>query len=365
MNIETPCILIDMDIMKKNINDMAGKIKANGCSLRPHVKTHKMPEIAKMQLDGGAVGVTVAKVSEAEVMSEHGIKDIFIAYPIIGRNKINRVLELSKKIRLIVGVDSLYGANELNNAAKEKGQIMEIRMEVDTGLRRTGVPYGSAENLAAEVIKLDNLNLTGIYTFRGLVYNGKATLDREKAGLEEGELMVDLANRLRKNGINIKEISAGSTPTAEYAAKVPGITEVRPGTYVFYDTMQHNMNVCSWDQCAAKVLVTVISRPTHELAIIDGGSKTFSTDAPLGVFPHYLVGNGKVVEDENLVLERLTEEHGMISVNAGAKELNIGDKLQIIPNHVCSAINLHNKVYFIENGDVIKEVKVAARGMLY
>ena len=365
MKLETPCIIIDENILQRNIASMARIAQNAKVKLRPHAKTHKIPEIAKMQIGQGAIGITVAKVSEAEVMSQNGIDNIFIAYPLVGEMKIERALVLNKKITLILGVDSLAQAKILAAKAKSDGQILEIRMEVDTGLRRTGVPYNEAIYLARELVKIDGLKLTGIYTFRGMVYNGKTTDDRKKAGLQEGKLMLDLAEMLRKEGIAIKDVSVGSTPTSEFAAQVNGVTEIRPGTYVFQDACQAKLGVCSLDDCAASILASVISIPTNDLAVIDGGSKTFATDVPPNTFPHNLEGFGVVQRDKNLILERLSEEHGMIKIKEGAGRLQVGQHLLIIPNHICPTINLHNKAYVIRDGKVSMKMEIKARGMVY
>lgn len=365
-SVETPCVSVDTDIMERNIKRMAGVIRQYGVKLRPHVKTHKSVAIAKLQLEAGAAGITVAKVSEAEIMADHDIDDIFIAYPIIGENRIQRVLALNERLnKLIVGVDSLVGANALAKAAAESGQCVEVRMEVDTGLKRTGVPYEQAADLALEIVKLKGIRLTGIFTFRGLIYQGKATADFEKAGQEEGELMVALAEKLKEKGIEIEDVSVGSTPTAIPAAQIPGITEVRPGTYVFNDAYQLKAGTCCLADCAAKVLVTVVSTPAPDRAVIDGGCKTFATDIPPGKGPLFLEGFGKIVGDDCIVLERFSEEHGILTVKSEAKGLKVGDLLEIIPNHICPTINLHNRIYLTRNGQVVEEVPVNGRGMVY
>ena len=203
--IETPTIVIQEQKLKRNIENMAKVAKQNHVALRPHVKTHKIPEIARMQIEAGAVGVTVAKTTEAEVMASGGVQDIFIAYPVVTEEKIERVLRLNRNTRIIVGVDSFEGAKRLAEQAEKDGQTVEVRLEIDTGLRRTGVPYDQALDLALEVASLNHLKLTGIYTFRGALYQGQPTMDLEKAGLEEGTRMVALANDMRKIGLNIKE----------------------------------------------------------------------------------------------------------------------------------------------------------------
>ncbi|MFC0471372.1 alanine racemase [Halalkalibacter kiskunsagensis] len=358
---DTPAVLIDEAKMKRNINNMQATINQQQVRLRPHIKTHKIPSIANLQLQAGAIGITVAKVSEAEVMAAHGIKDIFIAYPIVTETKIRKMLELSKKIRLIVGVDSLAGAKLVDRLAREEALTIEVRIEVDTGLRRTGVQYHDAPRLALEIARLESLNVTGIYTFRGALYQGKPTLDLEKAGQEEGQLMVELAKQLRDAGIEIQDVSVGSTPSADAVSKVQGITEVRPGTYIFYDRMQAAFNVCQLEDCAASVTCTVVSIPSNDLIVIDGGSKTFASDVQPAVAPLHLEGFGAVVNVPGAIFERMTEEHGMIKVPK-THRLKVGDNVEIIPNHICSTVNLHNYVYLkTENGD-LKPLEVLARG---
>lgn len=360
----TPSIIVDEDKVRKNIKKMAEIAKKRGVRLRPHVKTHKIPKIAKMQIEAGAVGITVAKTTEAEVMASAGINDIFVAYPIVTDAKIDRVLELSKKIRLIVGVDSIEGARKLSDKAKMNNQHIEVRLEVDTGLRRTGVKYEKAVDLAKEISILDNVNLTGIYTYKGALFKGRPTLDLYKAGLEEGELMAALAKRLRKDGLEIKDVSGGSTPTAENVAQVEGITEIRPGTYVFNDRMQMGYKVCRFEDCAAKVVATVVSIPSEDLLVIDGGSKTFATDVQPNSEPLKLDGFGECANHHEGVLERLTEEHGMVRVPPG-QSFQVGDTIEIIPNHICSTINLHDAVYFKKEDGSLEKLAVSARGKLY
>jgi D-serine deaminase-like pyridoxal phosphate-dependent protein len=345
--------------MGRNIRKVADMARENDVALRPHVKTHKIPGIAREQLKAGASGITVAKLSEAQVMADGGIEDIFIAYPLVTEEKIRQAIRLGERIRLVVGVDSLEGARRLSAVAE--GHSLEVRLEVDTGLRRTGVPIDKAIGLAGEISAMGNLDLTGIYTYRGAVLGGSKTLELEKAGLEEGQLMVSLAELMRERGIVVDEVSVGSTPTAEYVAKVDGVTEIRPGTYVFYDRMQARLGVCSLDECAAVVVCTVVSRPTPDLAVIDGGSKTFATDVGPGAEPLNLEGYGHVVGYPDAVLERLTEEHGMLSVDEDC-DLEVGDTLQIIPNHICSTVNLHDQVYLLGEDGGVEETRVAARG---
>jgi D-serine deaminase-like pyridoxal phosphate-dependent protein len=368
MNLEdlpTPCVLIDLQVVEQNIERMAQIAKKSGVALRPHTKTHKIPYLASRQIEKGAAGITVAKISEAEVMAAHGIKDIFVAYPVIGQHKIKRITELNNRIRLIIGVDSLEGARALAQAARTAKQTIEVRLEVDTGFKRTGIQYDKALGLAMEISGMEGLNLTGIYTFHHLIYQGERTHDREKAGLEEGTLMVALAEEMKRAGLKIKDISVGSTPTAEYAAQVAGITEIRPGTYIFNDMIQVHNKSCTLADCAVKILTSVVSVPSNKLAVIDGGNKTFSTDHQPNSHPYYMKGFGLIQGIEDYDLTRLTEEHGMITTsNEDTNKLEPGKLLTVIPNHVCTTINLHNKVFLL-SGEKVEEAVVEGRGMVY
>ncbi|WP_426449413.1 alanine racemase [Paenibacillus sp. S-38] len=365
--LETPCLLIDTEIMERNIAAMAITARRLGVDLRPHAKTHKLPSVARLQLDAGAAGITVAKVSEAEVMAAHGIRNIFIAYPLVTPGKIRRALALHESVKLILGVDSLEGAALLSEAAVNHGGApLSVRLEIDTGLRRTGVPYDEAPALAAKITAMPGLSLTGIYTFRGALLDGAPTLDLAAAGEQEGRLMADLAQRLRGEGIHVADVSVGSTPTAAFAAAVPGVTEIRPGTYVYQDRMQARLGVCSLDDCAGRVRVTVVSRPAPDLAIVDGGSKTFATDVQPNTAPLFLQGFGYSAELPDAVLERLTEEHGMLRLGPGAQASApaVGDVLHLVPNHICSTVNLHNQVWFRGKDGRYTVQPVLARGML-
>ncbi|MBS3943666.1 MAG: alanine racemase [Dethiobacter sp.] len=362
---KTPALIIDVARVENNIRKMEQIAKQNRCNLRPHIKTHKISELAKMQLDAGAVGITCAKLSEAEVMADAGINDIFIAYPLIDKEKIEQAIKLGKKIRLILGVDSFEGADMISRVARSQDVAAEVRIEIDTGLKRTGISGNDAMELTKYISNLPGLNLTGIYTYRGLMLDAKPTDDREAAGRQEGELLVYFAEKLKKEGIEIEEISVGSTPTAEFAAKVGGVTEIRPGTYIFNDMMQVNIKSASIDDCAAMVLVNVISTPSDNIAVIDGGSKTFSTDAKTEVFPYFLKGYGKIVGYEDLILDCMWEEHGVISSSNGKTNLKIGQKLMVIPNHICTTVNLHDYVYFTGLDSSSRKVRIEARGKLW
>ncbi len=362
--LETPCIVIDLEKVKKNLKEMQAIADSYNCKLRPHIKTHKMVPFAKLQLEYGAAGITCAKVSEAEVMADGGIDDIFIAYPLIGAFRIRRAIELARRVkRLILAVDSLEGASALNDAAGEAGISFEVWLEVDTGAKRTGVLRDQAVSLAKQVSQMPNLNLTGIYTFKSLVHKGRPTTDPDTAGQEEGELMKAIADDIRAAGVNIRDISAGSTPTGMQVARTGMVTEIRPGTYIFKDYMLYKEGVAKLEDVAAHYYATVVSTPSEEYAIIDGGTKTFPMDIQLNAAPYYYPSYAVIEDNDDLQLIRMNEEHGIITSKRGRTGLKVGQKIRLTPVHVCPAINMQNQVYIYDGQDVYQQ-KVDARGML-
>lgn len=362
--IETPSVVISLETVESNIAKMAESIQKTGVQLRPHAKTHKLPEMAQRQLEAGAIGITVAKIAEAEVMAAGGITDIFVAYPIVGMSKLERAVKLVQSgVRLIIGVDSLEGAQRISQAAIKHSVQLEARMEIESGLNRTGVDAAAAPELAKQISELDGVLLSGIFTYRGALLSGAATMDIQAAGHEEGRFMVQTAEAIRSAGVDIRDISVGSSPTALYAAEIEGITEVRPGTYIYQDVMQSAFGLCEISDCAGAVQATVVSRPAPNRIVIDGGSKTFATDVQPDKAPLLLKGFGHIVGDPDAVFERMNEEHGVISVAADSP-YQVGDVIAVIPNHICSTINLHNFVYLQHADGKLAKVPVAARGLL-
>ena len=366
---ETPCLVIDEEIARKNILRVQNAVNAAGCALRPHIKTHKMPYFTRLQLEAGAAGITCAKVSEAEVMAEAGAEDIFIAYPMVGEFRIKRAFALQQKIRrLILAADSLDCAAALSHAAQAQGLTAELRLEIDTGAKRTGVLREQAVELAKTIAALPNLRLTGIYTFKSLLLAGEPTQDNEAAGREEAQLMLETAQALRAAGIPIDDISVGSTPTGLQAASTGLVTEVRPGTYIFGDWMLVQERCARPEDLAARMYATVVSTPAPHYAVLDGGTKTFPMDIPLDTppyfYPGYAIPMGKDGNpDENLQLRRMNEEHGILTAKNGVTGLRVGQVLELLPIHICTAVNLQNHV-FVGNEDGLRAMDVAARGML-
>lgn len=361
--VETPCLVINRTMMESNLLNMQKIAERTNTSLRPHIKTHKIGEYARLQLKYGAKGITCAKVSEAEVMANNGVDDIFLAYPQIGVIRVSRVVALSKKIkRLIVGVDSIEGAELLSHEAVSQNCVVEVRLEVDTGAKRTGVQKNIVD-IAKAIDTMPGLKLTGIYTFKSLIFEGLPTQDRNKAGMEEGRLLADIAGLMRKQGLNIHEISAGSTPTGENVAETGLVTEIRPGTYIFNDFMLTKEGWCEIGDIAARLLVTVVSTPCDSYAVVDAGTKTIPTDIILDSKPYFYPGYAIVDGRSDLRIRRLYEEHGIVESITGKTGLKVGDVISLIPIHICTAVNLQNEIIEYDNG-AIRFIKVDARGML-
>jgi D-serine deaminase-like pyridoxal phosphate-dependent protein len=359
-DIDTPALLIDLDGVEKNLNTMQKKADAFSALLRPHIKAHKIPELARAQVRLGAVGITASKVSEAEVMADAGIKDIFIANQIVTPIKLKRLAALSKRVNISVGLDSVFGAKILSDvfsAAKEK---IDYVIEIDSGLNRCGVPPGlPAVELFKAIKHLSGLKFKGIFTHAGQVY-GKQTLEEvEDVSRLESELMVETSNCFKDFGVQPEVVSVGSTPTMRVWEGYAGVNEIRPGNYIFLDAIQIALGVAKPQACALTVLATVTSRPTYDRAVIDAGSKVFALDK--GAHGKEMLKGFGIVLNKKAVLERLSEEHGVMLLDSNEK-LEIGETVRIIPNHACTVINLSDKAYGIRRGKVEAELLIAGRG---
>ncbi len=355
--LDTPALVVDLDRLEANIARWAAFAREAGVKLRPHAKTHKCVEIARRQIAAGAVGLTLAKIGEAEVMARAGVRDVFLAYEVVGGPKLPRLLSLARDVSVRVGVDSPEVAEPLAEAAARAGATLDVVLEVDTGLGRCGVAPGEPLlALARRVARLRGLRIAGIFTYRGY------RPDPEAAGREEGEIMVREAERLRKAGIPVDEVSVGSTPTGRAAGRVPGVTEIRPGTYVFNDATQVRWGVATPDECALVVLARVISRPSPDVAVLDAGSKALTAEK--GPFSSAGDSHGVIRGYPDCQIDRLWEEHGRVRLTADARHLRVGDLVEIIPTHVCPTVNLARQLVCVRRGRVEETWAVAARAQV-
>jgi D-serine deaminase-like pyridoxal phosphate-dependent protein len=354
--LSTPAVVVDLDVLERNISRMATRAREAGVRLRPHAKTHKCPEIGRLQRSAGAWGLSLAKLGEAEVFVEAGFDDLFLAYPTVGEDKARRLLALSDRARLAVGVDSVDGARSLADAFHAAGRRLEVVLKVDVGYGRIGVLPEQAVAVAREISELPGLRLRGVFTHAGHGY-----LAEDRAGVEdiarlEGERLVETATRLREAGLPVDEVSVGSTPTAAVAMRIGGVTECRPGNYVFHDASQVALGTCGLEDCALTIVATVVSVPAADRAVVDAGSKTLSSD-PLRPRAG---GHGRILGRESR-LEKLSEEHGVIGVVPG-ESFRVGERVRILPNHACVVANLHDHLVGVSGERVETVLAIEARG---
>jgi D-serine deaminase-like pyridoxal phosphate-dependent protein len=355
-SLPTPAVLVDLDVLEANIGRQAARARAAGVKLRPHAKTHKCAEIARLQLAAGARGLSLAKVGEAEVFVDAGFDDIFLAYPLVGDDAARRLLRLSDHARLAVGADSLEGAKSLAAPFRAAGRTLDVLLKVDVGYGRVGVSPERALRVAREIARQRGLRLRGVFTHAGHAYVAPSRRERDRVAHSEGEILASVASRLRRGGLPVEEVSVGSTPTAAVAMRARGVTECRPGNYVFHDASQVELGTCGVDDCALTVVATVVSVPTRGRAVVDAGSKTLSSD-PLRPRPG---GYGRLLGHRSRI-DGLSEEHGIVSVARG-ETFRVGERVRILPNHACVVVNLHDRLIGTSGGRVEAVLPVAARG---
>ncbi|MGX6444574.1 D-TA family PLP-dependent enzyme [Neobacillus sp. K501] len=361
--LDTPTLLVDYRKLLTNINEMATFASDHGISYRPHIKTHKSVKIAQLQVKAGAVGITVAKIGEAEVMAKGGIEDILIAYPISSPAKIERLVKLLEKgVRLKVSVDNAESLSHLQKGLDQTPFTLEVWIKVNSGLNRCGVEPGrKAVQLAKVIMTCSKLKLGGIFTHAGHSYAAKSLAEIEAIGIYEGQAVVESAEECERAGIQIPVRSVGSTPTYQIAGKIQGVTEIRPGNAVFFDRIQAGLGVTSLENCALTLLSSVVG-VYHDRIIFDTGSKALCLDK--GAHGNETVkGFGHIIGHPEVVIERLSEEHG-VGVFLQETDLKLNDKVQIIPNHACTVVNQFEEYIIHENGKVIDVWKVDARGMI-
>jgi len=354
----TPSVLVDLDVVERNVGRMAARARTAGVRLRPHTKTHKCPELARLQRAAGAHGLCVAKVGEAERFAAAGFDDLFLAYPVVGEDKARRLLALSDRVRLAVGTDSLDGARSLGTPFQEAGRTLDVLLKVDVGYGRVGVRPEEALAVARRIAHVRGLRLRGVFTHAGHAYEARTPEGVGRIARQEGQRLARVAERLRQAGLRIEEVSVGSTPTAARAMEVGGVTECRPGNYVFHDASQVALGTCTIEDCALTVLATVVSVPAADRAVVDAGSKTLSSDA-LRPRPG---GYGQVLGRSSR-LAKLSEEHGVLAVEPGER-FRVGDRVRLLPNHACVVANLHDRLIGTSGGRVEAVLPVAARGLV-
>lgn len=353
--IETPALVVDLDVVDRNIAAMAAHMAARGVRLRPHVKTHKSVELAQRQLKAGAAGITVGTIGEAEVMAAAGILDIFIAYPVWATaDKGLRLRRLHDTIELSVGVDSEEGARSLGRAVGRTSRPLRVFVEVDSGERRTGVSGPDAAVRVARAAIAAGLKIDGVFTHGGHAYAAPGAV--ADAARDEATALFTAAAALRQAGVEVREVSAGSTPTARLSA-VDGVTEERPGTYVFGDRQQVALGSIAPNAVALVVAATVVSAIGAGQVVVDAGAKMLARDRP-----EFLDGLGVLPTLGGAVIERAYDYHGVVSVPRGTRTPRLGEVVAIVPNHVCPVVNLADQMTVVRDGRLEATWRVDARG---
>ncbi|MCL6707090.1 D-TA family PLP-dependent enzyme [Pseudomonas sp. R2.Fl] len=347
--LDTPAVLVDMKTAKANIARFQEYADAHGLKVRPHIKTHKLPMMAELQLAAGAVGITCQKVTEAEAMVEGSplIRDVLITYNIVGEPKLARLRALAEKVTLSVVADSRAVVDGLSGAFRDAARPLTVLVECDTGAHRCGVASpADAAALAAYIASAPGLAFGGLMTYPPS--GGEALVET---------YMTEAKSLIEAHGIAVPVITSGGTPTMMHAGEAPVTTEYRPGTYIYNDRSLVARGSCGWEDCALTVLATVVSVPAENRAVIDAGSKTLTSDL-LG-----LTGHGHVLGRDDIAIDQLSEEHGRL-VSTGPINLKVGDRLQIVPNHACVVTNMVDEVMVVSDGDA-KTVPVVARGRIW
>ena len=345
-DLETPVLTADLDAVERNIARMQAYCDEHGIALRPHIKTHKLPEVARLQVEAGARGITCQKLGEAEVMAAAGIDDILVSFPLVGEAKAERLAALAQRITVSTVGDSAAVANGLSAVLARRGVDVGFLVECDTGDGRTGVqtPEDAAE-LALLVDGLDGLRFAGLMTY--------------PAPPESHEWLRSARSLIERAGLTVECVSVGGTPTAFDTHAVGGVTELRPGTYVYGDRACIANGSIPLEDCALRVVATVVSRPTAGRAIIDAGSKTLTSDLAVGA-----TGHGYLVEHPEAEVYLLNEEHGMVDVSRCTMPPQVGDRVTIVPNHACTTANLHDEIVMHRGGQIVETLRTAARGLV-
>jgi D-serine deaminase-like pyridoxal phosphate-dependent protein len=354
--LETPIALVDLDRLERNLDRVATYAMQHGLALRPHTKTHKSPKVAVEQLRRGAIGLTCATLLEAEVMAEV-CEDILLAYPPVGSSKLQRLLAIPDEIELTVALDSIEVAEALAQAAGERGRPVGVYVELDLGMRRVGLAaIEDVVALARRISERPPLLYRGIAFYPGHIRARVGQQDEEIARLNSG-LRATIA-ALERAGLRPEVVSGGSTPTILKAHEIEGLTEIRPGTYAYNDRITQQTGACGWDDCALTVLATVVSTAVPGQAVIDAGTKALGREPAAGADD----GFAALVDRPEVTVQRLSEEHGILDLRNSNWRPMVGEQVQLVPNHVCIAVHLHEVIYGIRGGRIETSWPVSARG---
>jgi D-serine deaminase-like pyridoxal phosphate-dependent protein len=351
--LDTPALIVDLDILAANIGQMADLTRRAGVRLRPHVKTHKSVRIARMQLEAGASGISVAKVGEAEVMRAGGIDDIFIVYPVVGTAKLDRLAPLVADGGVRLATDSLDVAEGYSRLATRLSRRIPVVVEIDAGMRRVGVDPARASVLGVEIDRLPGLEVVGLTVYAGHTHDVETQPEIEAIASDEARAIAIAREGFDAAGLPVEVVSAGSTITTPYLSASDGVTEVRPGTYVLNDYRTLELYACTPPQLAASMLATVVSRGPGR-AVIDAGNKTLTltrTDQH---------GYGRLRHRPRSAFRMLSEEHGVLDLDAADEDLRIGDRVEVLPIHICAWMDLQREAYGSSGGRIREVIPIEA-----
>jgi D-serine deaminase-like pyridoxal phosphate-dependent protein len=351
--LDTPAILVDLDVAEANINRMGRLAARGGFALRPHIKTHKSVAFARRQIDAGAIGICTATVSEAKAMIEGGVRDVLIAYPLVGKRKFERLASVIGLADITLAADSEAVIQSYIEFAEHVGRVIPVLVEVDTGMHRVGVAPERAAVLANIISKSHKLAFRGIMTHAGQVHDVTAALDIAAVARHEATTMGAVREDIERARLDVPVISAGSSITAAYFRPEDGITEIRPGTYIYNDLRTLGLFACTPDALAVTALATIVSVDESRVTI-DAGSKT------LTVTRDPAFGYGLLAEDTAVEFTRLSEEHGVLSLPAGAEGFRVGQRVRVIPVHVCVWMDLQAEIYGTRGNRIVERIEVDA-----
>jgi D-serine deaminase-like pyridoxal phosphate-dependent protein len=370
LSIPTPRVFLRVDRVRRNIARMAALASSAGVRLRPHTKTHKSPEIARWQIEAGAAGICCAKLGEAEVFADHGIDDIRLPYPVQPSNA-DRVIALLDRVALSIIVDDVRVADGWSAAMTKAGRRLDVLVKIDVGFHRCGMDPDAAGLLddLRRIAAMPGLRFRGLLSYAGQSASAGSLDALSAIATHEIGILTRIACGLRNAGVPVEEISVGGTAMSRFIALQPGVTEMRPGNYVFYDRMQTGLGSATLDDCALAVVSTVVGRHASDRVVFDAGSKTLTSDAARGfavmpghglVFPRL----GDPTPDPAIVIERLNEEHAIARVPPDCP-LAPGDRVTILPNHSCVVTNMVDELLLVEDLKIVGRLPVAARGRIW
>ena len=350
-DLPTPALIIDLANVEDNLSLMARFFEGKPAKLRPHFKTHKCPILAHKQIQAGAIGMTCAKLGEAEVLVDAGIGDILIANQIVDPVKISRIAELARQNRLMVAIDQTDNLRQISEAAIRAGSRVNVVVEVDVGLHRCGVQPGHAAlDLARRGAQSGGIHFAGLLGYEGHAVLVTDVEQRARLAREAMQALVDTAELIRQAGLPVEIVSAGGTGTYDITGTFPGVTEVEAGSYLFMDTKYRRLGLPFRN--ALSLLATVISTPAPNRAIIDAGLKVLTTEN----------GLPQVASLPGATLASLSEEHGRLELDPEKAALRVGDRVELIPSHVCTTVNLHDRYYVLQEGKLAAIWPITARG---